>query len=176
MEPAHCPWPRQPVSLAVVETFDDIRPYRDDEVGPALLRLTGDPAFLAFATRFSAPGLPAMLHTVIRPAIRMLVHRQARRLNSVEDLQDMMSGYLKSLLRRTSDGMTVSGLDSLDPACRHLFISNHRDITLDPTLLNYALWQEGHATTQVAIGDNLLGTGSEAISCASTRRSWSTGK
>ena len=55
--------------------------------------------------------------------------------------------------------MTVSGLDDLDPSSSYLFISNHRDIALDPTLLNYAIWLEGHATSQVAIGDNLLGTG-----------------
>ena len=142
-----------------MDTFDDIRPYRDNEVGPAIARLTSDRAFIAFAARFAAPGLPSRLRPLAYPALRVLIQRKAGRLRSVDDLQNLMSDHLENLLRHTSDGMTVVGLDDLDPARPHLFISNHRDIALDPTLLNYALWLEGRATTQVAIGDNLLGTG-----------------
>ena len=145
--------------LAGVETFDEIRPYRDDEVGPALARLCNDRAFIDFAGRFAAPALPPRLRAFAHPALRAIIRRNATRLRSVDDLQHLMSGYLKTLLQRTSDGMTVTGLDGLDPNASYLFISNHRDIALDPTLLNYAIWLEGHATSQVAIGDNLLGTG-----------------
>ena len=142
-----------------MDEFDDIRPYRDDEVGPALVALSSNAKFVAFASRFAAPGLPYYLRALAHPALRVLIRRTARRLHSVEDLQNLMSGYLKTLLHRTSDGMTTSGLESLDPTRACLFVSNHRDIALDPTLLNYALWLQGHSTTQVAIGDNLLGTG-----------------
>lgn len=147
------------MALGTVHTFDDIRPYGNDEVGSAIARLAGDPAFIAFAFRFAAPGLPGPLRALAHPLLRARIRRRARRLHSVDDLQSLMSGYLDALLRRTSDGMTVSGLDDLDPARPHLFISNHRDIALDPTLLNYAIWLQGRTTTQVAIGDNLLGTG-----------------
>lgn len=139
--------------------FDDIRPYRDAEVGPAVFALADDPVFVAFASRFAAPGLGPRVRPLLHPLIRRLIKRQAGRLHSVDDLQRLMARYLKMLLRGTSDGMTVTGLDALDPSHAHLFVSNHRDIAMDPTLLNYALWLEGHATTQVAIGDNLLGTG-----------------
>ena len=142
-----------------MDTFDDIRPCRDHEVGPTVARLADDPAFIAFASRFALPGLPRGLRRLAHPIMKPLVRRQARRLHSVDDLQNLMAVYLNLLLRHTSDGMTVSGLDGLDPSLPNLFISNHRDIVLDPTLLNYALWLEDHATTQVAIGDNLLGTG-----------------
>lgn len=142
-----------------MDEFDDIRGYRDDEVGPALAELSSNPEFVAFASRFAAPALPHRLRALAHPALRVLIRRTARRLHSVEDLQNLMSGYLKTLLQRTSDGMTTSGLESLDPIRPCLFISNHRDIALDPTLLNYTLWLQGQATTQIAIGDNLLGTG-----------------
>ena len=142
-----------------MDEFDDIRPYRDDEVGPAVASLADDPAFVAFGTRFAAPALGSRLRPLLHPLIRRLIKRQARRLHSVDDLQLLMSRYLQMLLRATSDGMTVTGLDALDRSSTYLFISNHRDIVLDPTLLNYTLWLESHATTQVAIGDNLLGTG-----------------
>ena len=142
-----------------MDEFDDIRPYRDAEVGPAVAALADDPVFVAFASRFAAPGLGPRVRPLLHPLVRRMIKHRARRLHSVDDLQLLMSRYLQMLLRTTSDGMTVTGLDTLDRSCSYLFISNHRDIALDPTLLNYALWLEGHATTQVAIGDNLLGTG-----------------
>ena len=142
-----------------MDGLDDIRPYRDDEVGPALAALADDPAFVAFAARFAASGLARGLRPLLYPVIRTLVKRQARRLCSIDDMQVLVARYLKRLLRLTSDGMTVTGLERLDRSGAYLFISNHRDIALDPTLLNYALWLEGHTTTEVAIGDNLLGTG-----------------
>ena len=39
-----------------------------------------------------------------------------------------------------------------------LFISNHRDIVLDPSLINMALLSRGESTTQIGIGSNLLQT------------------
>ena len=142
-----------------MDTFDDIRPYRDDEVGPTIARLCNDRSFIAFAGGFAAPGLPNRLCALAYPALRVLIRRKAKQLRSVNDLQQLMLGYLKTLLQNTSDGVTVAGLDDLDLTAPQLYISNHRDIALDPTLLNYAISQRGHATTQIAIGDNLLGTG-----------------
>lgn len=59
----------------------------------------------------------------------------------------------------TTDGFSVSGIDQLEPDLSHLFISNHRDITLDSGFMNLALFRAGHPTTRMAIGDNLLRTG-----------------
>jgi 1-acyl-sn-glycerol-3-phosphate acyltransferase len=59
----------------------------------------------------------------------------------------------------TTDGFTVSGIERLEPDLSHLFISNHRDITLDSGFMNLALFRGGHPTTRMAIGDNLLRTG-----------------
>jgi hypothetical protein len=50
----------------------------------------------------------------------------------------------------------VSGLESLDTDRAYLFISNHRDIAMDPAFTNYALHRAGHETLRIAIGDNLL--------------------
>jgi hypothetical protein len=60
------------------------------------------------------------------------------------------------MIASTTAGLSVSGLESLDPAMAYLFVSNHRDITLDPALTNYALHRGGHRTLRIAIGDNLL--------------------
>ena len=54
------------------------------------------------------------------------------------------------------DNFNVSGMNNIEPEQNYLFISNHRDITLDPALLNYAIFQHGHKTFNIAIGDNLI--------------------
>jgi hypothetical protein len=42
----------------------------------------------------------------------------------------------------------------LQPNTSYLFISNHRDILLDTTLLNTALFEHGLVMTASAIGDS----------------------
>lgn len=37
-----------------------------------------------------------------------------------------------------------------------MFISNHRDIAMDPAFVNWVLWHSGMDTVRIAIGDNLL--------------------
>ena len=52
--------------------------------------------------------------------------------------------------------LSSDGLESLDPGQSWLFVSNHRDITMDPALTNHILYDSGHRTLAIAIGDNLL--------------------
>ena len=54
------------------------------------------------------------------------------------------------------DKFSYSGTDQLDINKPYLFISNHRDITLDSALCNYAIHSAGLKTTHNAIGDNLV--------------------
>jgi hypothetical protein len=44
----------------------------------------------------------------------------------------------------------------MSPTDGHLWISNHRDIAMDPTMINYSLRVAGWPTSDIAIGDNLL--------------------
>ena len=37
-----------------------------------------------------------------------------------------------------------------------MFISKHRDITLDPALINYVLVKNGFRIVAIAVGDNLM--------------------
>src|SRR5690606_5023254 len=46
--------------------------------------------------------------------------------------------------------------EKLEPNTSYLFISNHRDILLDTTLLNVCLFEHGLVMTASAIGDNLV--------------------
>ena len=69
---------------------------------------------------------------------------------------DIISDYIKVVIDNTSRGVTMEGLENLNPKDSYLYISNHRDILLDPAILNVVLVDNGFDTTEIAIGDNLL--------------------
>lgn len=50
----------------------------------------------------------------------------------------------------------MDGIENLDRSKNYLFVSNHRDIAMDPALVNYALHIRDMDTVRIAIGDNLL--------------------
>ncbi|MCB0610085.1 MAG: 1-acyl-sn-glycerol-3-phosphate acyltransferase, partial [Lewinella sp.] len=60
------------------------------------------------------------------------------------------------VLSQTSEGFTTSGFEKLEKDTSYLFVSNHRDIILDTTLINVALYEHGLVMTASAIGDNLV--------------------
>ncbi|HTO34962.1 MAG TPA: 1-acyl-sn-glycerol-3-phosphate acyltransferase, partial [Flavobacterium sp.] len=63
---------------------------------------------------------------------------------------------VKKVLEKSSEGLTTSGFEKLIQNTPYLFISNHRDIILDTSLLNVALFEHGLIMTSSAIGDNLV--------------------
>lgn len=68
----------------------------------------------------------------------------------------VMAPFLEMLVKRTTDGLSIDGLENYDPTKRYVFITNHRDIVLDASFLNLGLIRNGLPVTQVAIGNNLL--------------------
>ena len=64
--------------------------------------------------------------------------------------------YLSRMVKKTTGGISFSGLKNLDPKKTYLFISNHRDIVLDSAFLNFLLLENKFKTTEIAIGSNLL--------------------
>ncbi len=82
-----------------------------------------------------------------------------RSITSVDQFQkDFFYDFcLKSVIDNTIKSMEISGFENLDPNTNYLFVSNHRDIVLDPLLFNYQLV---HTTAlksaRVVFGDNLL--------------------
>lgn len=139
-----------------MEGFDEIRPYHDEEVSGAVQRLLGDAAFIDFLARFQAPTLSRLFPWLARQWARKRLGAEFGSVASVHDLQTRLYPHVDGLVRHTTAGLSVSGLEQLDPSRTHLFVSNHRDIVFDPTLVNYVLMQNGLETTRIAIGDNLL--------------------
>jgi len=139
--------------------FDDIRPYLDEEVPAVVSRLARDPVLIRAAASFAAPTLSRWIGPVIQAWIGFRLRRLLAPVATVTDFQRLLARAFAWMIQATTDGFTVSGVEHIDPATRYLFISNHRDIALDSAFVNFALHLEGHPTTRLAIGDNLLETG-----------------
>jgi 1-acyl-sn-glycerol-3-phosphate acyltransferase len=138
--------------------FDAIRPYNDAELPGVLARLLNDPKLLSAILRFRAPWAPGWLHPLLRPVLKAGLARRTAHFKTIDDFQASLEGLVAHLLKSTTEGFSWSGLEALDRTKAYLFVANHRDISLDSVLLNYALHQSKFPTARVAIGDNLLAT------------------
>ncbi|KEF32416.1 hypothetical protein D777_01050 [Marinobacter nitratireducens] len=139
-----------------MQEFDAIRPYSDEETGPAINRLVNDQEFLDMVGRFKSPTMARWAPAVLRMFVRRWLISHFGKYHRVDDLQARLSSYVSELVDDTTTRVTTSGLENLDKKSAHLFISNHRDIVFDPMVVNHLLFHNGFKTTRIAIGDNLL--------------------
>ncbi|RQO37779.1 glycerol acyltransferase [Chryseobacterium sp. KBW03] len=125
--------------------FDEIRYFSDQEVNERLGSIAHDPMMKAFMN-FTFPG-----------ADEQVWLEQFKEVHSISDFQHQFVAYaVRQILAKSSEGLTTSGFDKLDKNTSYLFISNHRDIVLDTSLLNLVLLEGGYVMTASAIGDNLV--------------------
>ncbi|MGB1384920.1 MAG: hypothetical protein ACPG66_07380 [Flavobacteriales bacterium] len=126
--------------------FSDIAPLSGDEATQALTRLRESRDW-------------------VRDLSRMIPLKEAQRIrenwegvSSVEGFQsEVVKTFLDSLMAATTDGVTWNAADgALDDGL--LYLTNHRDIVLDPSLVNVALLDHGRGSTEIGIGSNLLGS------------------
>ncbi|WLD59471.1 1-acyl-sn-glycerol-3-phosphate acyltransferase [Salinispirillum sp. LH 10-3-1] len=136
--------------------FDDIRPYNDAEVPAVLRRVVADKELRMAMIAMLIPRLKQRWSWLLSPLIGVALRIQFLGVKTVDGFQRRLEGYLGRIIRRSSAEYTVSGLDKLDPNKPYLFVSNHRDIVMDPAFVNWALYQNGFKTIRIAIGDNLL--------------------
>ncbi len=147
------------------DEFDDIRPYRDDELPDRIATLVRDPNLIRMACRMQAPRLHRIMPPLVQWIVGALIRQRSRKIGSLDDLQTMLAGYVQRLVRDTTSGFTHSGTEYVPADAPCLFVSNHRDIALDSIFVNYALFLSNRALTQNAVGDNLLqgGLGNELM-------------
>ncbi|MDE5423627.1 1-acyl-sn-glycerol-3-phosphate acyltransferase [Ancylomarina sp. DW003] len=125
--------------------YDDIRPYCDSEVPEVIERLIKNDDFLKFALQLF-PDLS-----------REKIEGSLSQVKTVDDFQSMFIVPLaNNIIKNTTKGISIEGLDKLDNNKSYLFISDHRDIILDSALLNILLYRNNFSTTEIAIGSNLL--------------------
>ena len=149
------------VSRTMLETntsseFEDIRPYEDAEVAEVLARLQADEELIDTLLKMQFGLLLPPFSWLLRKMASAYLRRKLKHVKTVFDLQKVIRPYVERMVQKTTGGFTVSGVENIDPEKSYLFISNHRDIALDPALLNYALVQNNMNTVRIAIGDNLL--------------------
>ena len=116
--------------------FDDIRPCRDDEIKTELAKICSDKSVLDGILRFRYPILSKWCGLVLRPFVRRYIKNYCDKINNIADFQDKVAAYMRHMIDATTDGVTFKGFDKLDPKRGYLFISNHRDISLDPAVID----------------------------------------
>ena len=125
--------------------FDAIRPFYDAEVNEAILSSINHPMMKALMN-FSFPEVEDEVWK-----------EQLKKTHSIRDFQcNFIYNSVQRVLEKTSDGLTTSGFEKLEKNTSYLFISNHRDILLDTSLLNASLFEHRLVMTASAIGDNLV--------------------
>lgn len=125
--------------------FGDIRFYDDAEVQKALRHY------------FKHPMIRALLQFTFPDSTLEEIKEKLLACHSIRDFQSSVI-YLsvQKVLQKSSEGLSYSGFDQLENDEAYLFISNHRDIILDTSLLNCVLYETDLTMTASAIGDNLV--------------------
>ncbi len=138
--------------------FSDISSYSDDQVAPMLLKLQSDDKFHDYISKLIYPNFPYILSGFLKIYTKKKFKRIFTNCNSIDEFQNRMAPFVKRMIDKTTDGFSFSGLENLQDKPT-LFISNHRDISLDAAFLNYLLFSQRLKTVRIAIGDNLLDGG-----------------
>ena len=126
------------------EHFADMAPFKGDEAASVLLSLHQERAWEEDLARL-----------IPRDLARELSNQWAKT-NTIEVFQEtVVKPFLEGLMSQTTAGVTWNfHPSSLKEGM--LFLSNHRDIVLDPSLVNVALLEEKRGSTEIGIGSNLL--------------------
>ena len=131
--------------LQKINVYEDIRPYLEYEIPAAMERMASHPAL----AKLSAYLFPEMDVESLRKELLCI--------DSCEEFQKgPMMAVVRRVMEKTSDGFSGSGIENIRKDTPYLFVSNHRDITLDAALLQYKLVCDGFDTMEVTFGANLM--------------------
>ena len=125
--------------------FDDIRPYYEEEIPAAMQRIAHSDAFPLLAS-FVFPDMPLAE-----------VRKKVESFQTTHDFQHGVMYFVnEQIIQRSITEFSCSGLERLNPDKNYLFVSNHRDIMLDASLLQNHLVDGGFDTTEITFGANLM--------------------
>src|SRR5690606_37321219 len=125
--------------------FDAIRPFYDTEVNDALHQV------------YDHPMMKAIMNFTFPDVEDEVWMEQLKRTHSIRDFKiNFIYPAVQMVLNKSSEGLFTSGFENLDKHTAYLFVSKHRDIILDTSLLNFSLYNQGMMLTTSAIGDNLV--------------------
>ena len=125
--------------------FDDIRPYNPDEVPAAMQRIA------------ESEGFPIVASFVFPDQDIKKLRTMVANLKTTEEFQSkVMAQFNEQVIKRSTTEFNVEGIDTLQKDVPYLYVSNHRDIVLDSSLLQYKLHSLGFQTTEITFGANLM--------------------
>ena len=138
-----------------MDPFLSIRPYQDHEVQPVLSALIDNPDVLKalISLKYSKyfNRLP-----FFKSLVKILLKSQVKNIHSIAGYQEIFKGLMDHMIKTSISNLDVQGISNLNKDSQYLFISNHRDISLDAALLNLSLSRAGHKTFNMAVGNNLM--------------------
>ncbi|MDE7025033.1 MAG: 1-acyl-sn-glycerol-3-phosphate acyltransferase, partial [Paramuribaculum sp.] len=125
--------------------FSDIAPFDDSQFKEQMALLVKEPGF-EHAVRYVMPEVD--------------FGQFVQGLLAVPDKETfqkkVMRSFIEMLMNKTTDGITFTGIENIKHGVSNTYITNHRDIVLDASFLNYCLLKSDIRTSEVAIGNNLL--------------------
>ncbi|MDA3940860.1 MAG: 1-acyl-sn-glycerol-3-phosphate acyltransferase [Spirochaetia bacterium] len=138
--------------------FDDIRPYSDKELPEVLGRIIRNKWVLEGVRTAYFSKVPKIFNKFIEYLIHQFLKFKISGIKTTDQFRKKISLdiLVDNLVKDTTAGITYSGLENLDLNKNYIFISNHRDIVLDPAFMISTLYNYGFNFPQIAFGDNLM--------------------
>ena len=134
--------------------FEEIRPYTDDEISAAMDRIAGSTSF------------PLLASYVFPDRNIDDVRSEVRSYKTIHDFQmGIMYWANRKIIKDSTASFTCGGMENVRPSAlntssstqnAYLYVSNHRDIMLDAALFQNVLVDNGHDTTEITFGANLM--------------------
>ncbi len=124
--------------------FNNIRPYNEKEAREAIQRVVKQHEF------------HSIVAFVFGESRAKQITAQAAGSKSINEFQhNFMRPLIWEIVKKTTENLSVSGFKELHSENPHVFIGNHRDITLDSSILA-TLLKDYNVAIAITWGDNLL--------------------
>lgn len=124
--------------------FENIRPYNEEEAQQAIQRIVKQDEFysiLSFVFSYEK--------------VKEMAAKAANSQSIIEFQHNFMRPLVWEIVKNTTENLSISGFKVLQPETPHVFIGNHRDITLDSSILA-TLLQDYNIWLSITWGDNLM--------------------
>ena len=138
-----------------MDPFKNIRPYTDAEVAEVLQSLANNPSVLKALIGLQYPGILSKV-PFLKFFVKQKLTSQVKTIQTIDDYQMVFKDLMEKVVKESIASFKVNGLDRLDKNESYLFISNHRDISLDAALLALHLHKSDFRTFNIAVGNNLM--------------------
>ena len=138
-----------------MDPFKNIRPYTDAEVAEVLQSLATNSSVLKALIGLQFPGILSKA-PFLKFFVKRKLNSQIKNIQTIDDYQMIFKDLMEKVVKESIASFKVNGLERLNKNDNYLYISNHRDISLDAALLALHLHKSGFKTFNIAVGNNLM--------------------